>query len=177
VTPATAVPTVEPSEIEQASAGLLWIDHLSLLSGDPSVTTSFNAINSGVGGGLAGLVVRSSTLGDVASGGGNKVVWAALEVPPGLTVTGVRVCYELSNVRSYITQVRLAQVQDPPSTALVLLDDPTHLNSPGPVCANSLGTTVDPANGPLLLDLRVNFGNIADLIVVRGVALRVVATP
>lgn len=75
---------------------LVWINHFELLPGDPSVTTSFNAISSGVGGGLTGLVVASNTLGDEAKGGGSKVVHAAVEVPLGYLVIGVRLGYELT---------------------------------------------------------------------------------
>jgi hypothetical protein len=152
----------------------MWIDHLVFLPGDPSVQTSFNAVNSGVGGGLSGLIITSSTLGDEAEGGGNKVVETALEVPPGFDIVSVRVCYENSNPRSFITQTRLAQVQNPPSTALVLLDDPTHLNAAGPVCVNSQPTLVNPATGSVLLSLRVNFGDTSDKIVLRAVGLNLV---
>ena len=138
----------------QAGKRLMWLDHLSLLPGDSSVQTSFNAVSSGVGGGLSGLVIQSTTTGDTAPGGGNKVVHKALDVPPGLIIKGVRVCYELSNARSFITQIRLAQVQDPPATALVLLDDGTNHTAPGPVCVDSTPCTIDPAKGPLLLSLR-----------------------
>ena len=154
---------------------VMWIDHLDLLPGDPSVITSFNAINSGVGGGLSGLIIQSSTTGDTAPGGGNKVVEMALEVPPGFLIKGVRVCYELSNARSFITQIRLAQVQNPPSTALVLLDDGTNLTDPGPICVDSAPTSVDPAAGAVLLSLRVNFGDTLDKIVVRSVGLHLKA--
>jgi hypothetical protein len=152
---------------------VMWIDHLGLLPGDASVHTSFNAVNSGVGGGLSGLVIQSTTIGDTAAGGGNKVVWTALEVPPGFKVNGVRICYENSNPRSHISQVRLAQVQNPPSSASVLLDDATPLNHAGPICvdSHSPATPIDPAAGALLLDLRVKFENTADKIVVRGLAL------
>ena len=152
----------------------LWIDHLVFLPGDPSVQTSFNAVNSGVGGGLSGLIITSSTLGDEADGGGNKVVETALEVPPGFDIVSVRVCYENSNPRSFITQTRLAQVQNPPSTALVLLDDPTHLNAAGPVCVNSQPTLVNPAKGSVLLSLRLNFGDTTDKIVLRAVGLNLI---
>jgi hypothetical protein len=135
------------------------------------VTTSHNAVNSGVGGGLAALVVHSSTTGEDAKGGGNKVVWTALEVPPTYAVVGVRICYELTSARSFISQVRLAQVQTPPATALVLLDDPTNHTAVGPVCVDVPSPSIDPAKGSLLLDLRVNFGNTADLIAVRAVGL------
>jgi len=150
---------------------IMWVNHLSLLPGDASVITSFNAVNSGVGGGLSGLVIQSTTTGDQAQGGGNKVVQKALDIPPGFHITGVRVGYENSNVRSFITQIRLAQVQNPPATALVLLDDPSQLNAAGPTYHDSTATSVDPATGPLLLDLRVNFGDTSDRIVVRGLGL------
>jgi len=152
----------------------MWIDHLVFLPGDPSVQTSFNAVNSGVGGGLSGLIITSSTLGDEAEGGGNKVVETALEVPPGFDIVSARICYENSNPRSFITQTRLAQVQNPPSTALVLLDDPTHLNAAGPVCVNSQPTLVNPAKGSVLLSLRLNFGDTTDKIVLRAVGLNLI---
>jgi hypothetical protein len=91
--------------------GRMWINPLDFLAGDPSVKTSFNAVTSGVGGGLSGLIIESTTIGDEASGGGNKVVERGLDVPPGYRITGVRVCYELSNTRSFIDQIRLAQVR------------------------------------------------------------------
>jgi hypothetical protein len=150
----------------------MWIDHLALLPGDPSVQTSFNAISSGVGGGLSGLIIKSTTTGDTGQGGGNKVVQTALEVPPGFKITGVRVCFEYSNKRSFIDQIRLAQVQNPPSSAVVLLDDPTHHNEAGPVCVDSQPTSIDPSKGAVLLDLRVNFGNTSDKIVIRALGLR-----
>src|SRR5262249_47193814 len=66
----------------------MWINHMDLVPGDPSVLTSFNAVNSGVGGGLSGLIIMSSTTGDTATGGGNKVVEKGLQVPPGYLITG-----------------------------------------------------------------------------------------
>src|SRR5271167_4380473 len=120
-------------------------DHLGLLPGDATVNVSYNAVTSGVGGGLSGLVIQSTTTGDIASGGGNTVVWTALEIPPGFKVGGVRLCYENSSPNSYIDQVRLAQVQNPPAKALVLLDDPTHLTSTAPVCVDSKqANPIDP---------------------------------
>jgi len=43
--------------------------------------------------------------------------------------------------------------------------------NPGPVCVNSAPTTVNPALGEVRLDLRVNFGDTSDKIVVRAVGL------
>ena len=150
-----------------------YVNHLALLPGDDSVITSFNAVSSGVGDGLAGLVISSITTGDEAIGGGNKVVWMALQSPPGYEIVGVRVCYEYTNSRSFISQIRIAQVQDPPEEALVLLDDATNLLNRGPICVDSAkpSNVVKPNAGPLLLDLRVDFGNISDKIVIRGLGL------
>lgn len=149
----------------------MWVNHFDLLPGDSSVTTSFKAVSSGVGSGLTGLVIRSSTIGQNAQGGGNKVVHMGLQVPPGYSIRGVRVCYELSNKRSFISQIRLAQVQTPPQSAIVKLDDPTDQTNPGPICIDSAETTVDPTLGEVLLSLRVNFGNTSDKIVVRALGL------
>ena len=150
---------------------IMWVNHFDLLPGDASVTTSFNAVSSGVGGGLTGLVIQSSTTGENAQGGGNKVVHMGLQVPPGYSIRGVRVCYELTNKRSFISQIRLAQVQTPPQSALVLLDDGTDQTNPGPICVDSAPANVDPAAGEVLLSLRVNFGNTADKICVRALGL------
>ena len=122
---------------------------------------------------MTGLVIESSTLGDTDSVGGNKVVHLAVEVPPGFTLTGVRVCYEDSAATSFLTQIRLAQVQDPPATALVFLDDATtDLTPRGPVCVNSLATRIDPSKGAVLLSLRMKTGATSDKIVIRGLGLR-----
>ena len=160
-----------PAALNPDRASIMWINHLGLLAGDPSVRTSFNAINSGVGGGLAGLVITSTAPGDTAPTGGNKVVETGLEVPPGYLIRRVRICYELSNPRSYISQIRLAQVQNPPSTATVLLDDATPQNAAGPTCANSTPTLIDPSRGEVTLALRTNFADTGDSIVVRAVGL------
>src|SRR5215217_2105072 len=104
-----------PKGMEE-QAQLMWINHFALLPGDDSVKTTFNAVNSGVGGGLTGLVITSTTTGEIGTSGGNKVVHMAVEVPPGYTVNGVRIGYELTSAASFISQIRLAQVQDPPQT-------------------------------------------------------------
>ena len=168
----------QPSQVQPSNSKstIMWINHLEFLPGDPSVITSFNAISSGVGGGLSGLIIQSTTIGDTAPGGGNKVVERGLEVPPKYLIKGVRVCYELSNSRSFITQIRLAQVQDPPSSAIIRLDDGTDQTNRGPTCVNSQTTSVDPSKGAILLSLRTNFGSTADRIVVRAVGLQLSKT-
>ena len=171
----------QAKEKGNGATAVLWIDHLDLVAGDVDVQTSFNSTTSGVGGGLSGLIIKSTTTGDVSTSGGNKVVEKGVQVPPGFSISGVRICYELSAAGasgSFIDQIRLAQLQDPPSTALVLLDDATPQNASGPVCANSMAaaTPINPADGAVRLSLRVKFGSVNDKIVLRGVALNLVKT-
>jgi hypothetical protein len=83
----------------------------------------------------------------------------------------------LSSTGSFISAIRLSQVQNPPSTALVILDDATALTNQGPVCVDSAATSVDASLGSVLLDLRVKFGNTADKIVIRGIGLHLQPAP
>jgi hypothetical protein len=171
----------QAKEKGNGATAVLWIDHLDLVPGDVDVQTSFNSTTSGLGSGLSGLMIKSTTTGDVSTSGGNKVVEKGVEVPPGFSISGVRICYELSAAGasgSFIDQIRLAQLQDPPSTALVLLDDATPQNASGPVCANSTTATtpINPEAGAVRLSLRVKFGSVNDKIVLRGLALNLVKT-
>ena len=156
---------------------VLWVNHFALLPGAPDLTVTYESTNSHVGGGLTALVIMSATTGDVfpSPWGGNKVVQMAVGVLPlggFVRVVGVRVCYELTNSRSFITHIRLAQVQDPPSTALVLLDDATDQTNVGPVCVNTTPVVrIDPNTGSLLLSLRLYYGDTSDKIAIRGLGL------
>ncbi len=149
---------------------VMWLNHLDLLPGDPSVKTSFAALQS-LTGGLSGLNIKSTTTGDTGIPGGNKVVEMGVPTIPGYTIVGVKVCYELSSPKSHITQIRLSQLQNPPSTALVMLDDGTAHTNKGPVCVTSTPTSIDPQKGAVRLSLRLDIGNTADVIVIRGVGL------
>jgi hypothetical protein len=154
-----------------------WINHFDLLSGNPSnLTLTTNSTSSGIGGGLTGVVVKSRTVGDVFPDGGNKVVHMALNLPPqpaGIAIRGVRICYESTSIATYVTQTRIAEVQNPPSIAAVKMDDVTDLNLPGANCVtvSGPGSNIAVGNGPLLLSLRFNFGSINDAIVIRGLGI------
>lgn len=149
----------------------MWINHLDLIPGGAEVQTLYSSNNSGVGSGLSGLIVMSTTTGETFTTGGDKLIEKGLDVPPNYKITGVRICYESSSAASFISQVRLAQLQNPPSTASVILDDGTDLTSVGPVCVNSAATSVDTSLGAVRLALRVNFGATTDKIVIRGLGL------
>lgn len=62
---------------------IMWVNHFDLLPGDPTVLTSFNAVSSGVGGGLTGLVIQSTTTGQSTQNGAIKSctwLWTFLRV-------------------------------------------------------------------------------------------------
>jgi len=160
-----------------------WLDPLAFRAGDPSLKTSFNAVNSGVGSGLSGLQVKSSTIGDEAwslkcdgswGNGGNKVIEMGAAVPPGYVVLGVKVQYESSSAKSAISQIRLSQVnEDNPTSAMVVMDETPPKYTGGPTTVTSIGSfgKIDPSKGQLMLSLRTNFGDTKDTIVIRSVGL------
>ena len=153
---------------------IMWINHLDFLPGDKSVRTSFNGNSSGPGPlSLSGLMITSITNGEEGFRG-KKTVEKGLEVPPGYKIKGVRICYELTDSRSFISQITLAQLMNPPAGTIVKMDDSTHLTSKGPICIDSQQTNVDvdPSDGAVRLSLRVNFGDTNHKIVVIGVGLR-----
>lgn len=156
--------------VVKKDTGIMWLNHLDLLPGDPSVKTSYAYLRS-LTGGLNGLNIKSTTTGDTGIPSGNKVVAMGVPTIPGYTIVGVRVCYELSSPKSHITQIRLSQLQNPPSSALVMLDDGTDLTDKGPLCVTSSPTSVDPQKGAVRLSLRLNFANTSDVIVIRAVGL------
>ena len=157
---------------------ILWLNHLDFLEGDSSVFVDFESVD--CLGGLSGLAITSSTLGENGASGGNKVVEKGIPVPPDFKINGVRVCYENSSAASFISQIRLCQLGSPPGFCYVQLDDGTDLTDPGPACVNSstpFDGAIDPnpddpdLEGALRLSLRVNFGNLGDTICLRGVGL------
>ena len=155
-----------------------WINHLDFLEGDSTVNADFQAVS--CLGGLSGLAITSTTLGENGPSGENKVVEKGIPVPPDFEINGVRVCYESSSSASFISQIRLCQLGSPPDFCLVQLDDGTDQTDPGPVCVNSttpFSGAIDPnpddptLEGALRLSLRVNFGDLDDTICLRGVGL------
>jgi hypothetical protein len=154
---------------------VMWVDHLAFQAGTPSVQVSFDAVDSGVGSGTSGLIVEAGT------GPGPRVVEQGLLVPSGLLVDGVRVCYELSDRRSYISQVRLEQLEDPPDRTRTKLVDVRGMPALGPICVDSArpSQAIDASTGSLRLQLGLNFPDPSanDRIVIRGVGLLVESDP
>lgn len=119
------------------------------------------------------ISIRSTTTGDTGPRG-NKVVKMRISMRryTGKEVIGVRLCYQLSNTRSFVTQIRLAQVErETPLRAVVRLDDGKDLRARASTCVDSRKTSIDPKAGDLLLSLRVNFQNTGDQIRIHSVGL------
>jgi len=149
--------------------GIMWINHLDFVPGDFTVTTSFD-LNPNVG---TGLLIGSTTTGI------DQSVEKGLQVSPGFLISGVRVCYELSSSSSFINNISLAQLQNPPTGLSLLLNDTTDLTNKGPICVDSkaASTPIDPSLGAVRLRLGVNFASDKDSIVVRAVGLHLVLDP
>jgi uncharacterized coiled-coil protein SlyX len=143
-----------------------WINHLDFLAGDSEITTVYNSA-------LGGLEVTAESTGE------HSIV-QGLQASPGFLVTGVRVCYELNSAGSFIDEIGIAQLQDPPDTSTVLLADTTDQTDMGPVCVNSappFDDSIDPGTGALSLGLGVDFADTADNIVILGVGLLTIPDP
>jgi hypothetical protein len=105
-----------------------------------------------------------------ASPGDLKWIDMGIDVPPGTIIKGITICYQLSNKRSYISQVRLTE-QTTPNTRLVHHDDPTDLLSTSPVCVTSAVSYGAAFNGAINLSLRLNFTNAGDFIMLGAVGV------
>lgn len=156
-----------------------WVNHLDLVPGDPTVVTATPLTHPSNSISFQGLLITSSTLGDLDSNNTNKVVFMGLELPKQVKITGVRVCYELSDPGangSFIEQIRLAQTNNVDgSNATVLLDDATVQDASGPTCVNSTlaKPPIKASAGPIVLSFRINTGNVLDQIVIHSVGLLV----
>ena len=173
---------VFPQASKAVDGTVMWINHLDFLPGDPSVVTSFNAytvpptIEP-----ASGLVITSTTPGGTGEGGGVKVVEKGVQVPPWYLVTGVRLCYELTNSGSYISDITLMQLRTPGAVTPELLDG-TDRTSITAVCVDSVAPPppIDPTDGALRLSLGLQFSDTtyaSDAIVIRGVGLYLVPDP
>jgi len=159
------------------SPQIQWLNHLELLPGDPTVTATQFQQHPSFGTNVEGLVITSSTTGDVDSNGEDKFVSMALATPKETRIKGVRLCYELSDPGasgSFIEDIRLAQFNNTDaSTASVLLDDGIVRDASGPTCVTSKSPLISAGKGTIVLSLRTNFASTSDQIGVRALGLLV----
>src|ERR1700720_2338257 len=102
----------------------IWLSPTNYVTGDPTLRLSYPFVSH------PSTTVACTTPGDF------KWVSMDLRLPPNVQIEALIVCYEVSNVRSFIAQTRLAEMTTP-DHATVVHDDPTHLTSTTPASYNS----------------------------------------
>jgi hypothetical protein len=155
---------VEALETAGLQPNLLWINHLGF-SADPNTRLSASFAGNPLGG-FGGLLIRA--VFPIA----DQSLVTGLQVPPGYNVTKVRLCYQLSSAASFITHIKIVQLTTA-STGIEGLADLGDQTNVSPLCVDSARAAlpINPANGPLRLDLGVTIADPEDLIVIRAVGL------
>lgn len=151
---------------------IMWVNHFDLQAGDPlALTIASNSATSGVFPDLSGIVITPLIAG-------TPVLQMALDLPKETKITGVKICYANTGPLSFISQVRLAQVNvQAPTVVDKVVSDDTDLMSTTPVCVDSVFSVfsnlrIKAKNGPVLLSL----GLAADptsKILIRGIGVSV----
>jgi parallel beta-helix repeat protein len=137
----------------------IWLGPTNFVTGDPTLRVSYP------------FVSHPSTIIGCTAPGDFKWVSMGLRLPPDVLIEELVISYQVSNARSFISQIRLAEMTTP-DHATVIHDDPTHLTSTTPVTYNSAVSGRLPA-GALTLELRLNFQNASDEILLGAVGIKV----
>ncbi len=122
----------------------IWTSPLGAIVGDSRM-----AVAPGIP--LSSIRVTSTTAGDL------QWVCFGLTVPEEAQIVGVRLCYELADSRSFISQTRITLLTTP-DFDLAVYDDPTDHTDPGPTCYYSTAAPVF-VEGTCTLELRLNFAS------------------
>jgi hypothetical protein len=138
---------------------MIWLSPTNFVTGDPTLRVSYP------------FVSHPSTIVGCTAPGDFKWVSMGLRLPSDVQIEQVIICYEVSNVLSFISQVRLVEMTTP-DRATVVHDDPAHLTSTAP--ATSAVSGVAPS-GAVTLELRLNFQNTSDEIRLGAVGVMVQA--
>jgi hypothetical protein len=137
----------------------IWLSPTNFVTGDPTLRVSYP------------FVSHSSTVVTCTATGDLKWVSVGLRLPPDVQIEAVIICYEVSNARSFISQVRLTEMTTP-DHANVIHDDPSHLTSTAPATYSSAIPGLVPS-GAVALELRLSFQNTSDEIQLGAVGVNV----
>jgi Pectate lyase superfamily protein len=137
----------------------IWLSPAGFVTGDPTLRVNYP------------FVSHPSTIVSCTEPGDFKWVSMGLRLPPGSQIDEIVICYEVSNARSFIAQVRLAEMTTP-DRATVIHDDPGHLSSTTPTSHASNVAGVVPS-GAVTLELRLNFQDAFDEILLGAVGINV----
>ncbi len=139
----------------------IWLSPTDYVTGDPALQIEYPSVSH------PSTIVTSETTGDL------KWISLSLRLPEDTIIEEVIICYQVSNARSFISQLRLAEMGTP-DHVLVRHDDPTDLQSTTPARYSSLVPGVVPARGTaMMLELRLTFQDTEDRISFGAVGVRV----
>lgn len=141
------------------STDILWLSPTDFVTGDKSLRISYPSVAH------PAVEIKTKTPGDL------KWIYLGLRVPLDHDIHSIHVCYQLSNSRSFISQIRLAEMQAP-DQAVVRHDDATDLLSTTPICYQSPVVPFRPG-AAIMLALRLNFGNVVDTITLGAIGVEV----
>lgn len=141
------------------STKTLWLSPTDWVSGDPALRINYPS------------AAHPATEITATAPGDLKWVFTSLRLPSAILIKTIQVCYQLSNRRSFISQVRLEEMLAP-DRALVRHDDPTDLLNTVPTCYVSRVGAYRP-EGAVTLALRLNFANPNDKITLGSVGVEV----
>jgi hypothetical protein len=156
---ATAARRQQTAEIVMQTT---WLSPTNFVTGDPTLRISYP------------FVSHPSTVVTCTAPGDLKWLSMGLRLPPEAQIEAVIICYEVSNARSFISQLRLAEMTTP-DRATVVHDDPTHLTSTAPATYSSAVSGLVPS-GAVTLELRLNFQDTSDEIELGAVGVMIQAT-
>jgi len=140
-------------------AETIWFSPTAYVSGDPSLQLSYP------------YVLHPATEVKCSSPGDLKWIYMDLPLPLGAKIEAVNLCYQVSNPRSFISQIRLTEMSTP-DTAYVRHDDPTDLTSTRPACYMSkVGGGGFVPKSAVMLQLRLNFQDPTDKITLGGLSI------
>lgn len=137
---------------------VVWTSPLGFISLDGSLSLNHSA-------GGESLEIKSASPGD------QKRISLPLQSYSHKKIKKVTVCYKLSSAASFITQLQLNELTQPP-VATAKHDDGTNLTITGGQCYESGPVSLQPT-GALNLVLRFDFANTTDIISIGAIGLTV----
>lgn len=145
----------------QPTTTTIWLSPTDFVSGDPTLKTRYPSVSS------PNTTVTCTSPGDL------KWVSVGLRLPQNVKIEEIMVCYQVSNSQSFISQIRLVEMNTP-NKATVIHDDGTDLRSTSPICYTSpVGGKVPSPGTAVTLALRLTFQNANDKIMLGAVGVKI----
>ena len=123
----------------------VWHSATQLVTGDPTLTFSYPIAT------RPAVEITTTDIGQTNL----KWIYLGIVLPAGCAVTAIRICYQLSDSGSFISQIQLQEMQTPEHT-LVAHDDTSELRELTPACYVSAVHGYRP-KGAVTLAMRLRF--------------------